>query len=150
MDTTPNIEGVYNQASHQQNRINDMMSVINFCRINPTKWNDIYGDYNYRVIFNLLSAYYSEIRPKLNNKEKPKIDKAEKTIAEYLETNPIVKQVRTVSAYSSTKHSMKFDAKTWDIIRRALTQYQNLIFDSAELHKLLNPSKDNPDAEVIN
>ena len=133
----------FNQAGYQQERINELMNVINYCWINPTQFNDRFVDYNYRVIFRVLTSYYTEIRVKLKT-EKEDIDKVMLDLDGYIETNPIVCVKKNASFYKQDVNGLKFNPEIWKIIKRCLLIYQNKILDAAESHGMGNPTKKNP------
>ena len=130
----------FNQAGYQQERINDLMRVVNLCWINPIQFNERFGDYNYRIIFRVLTSYYSEIRVKFN-KEKEEIDKLMEKLDNFMEYNPILKPHKKCSMYSSGGNMMSFDLKSWEIIKKCLFTYQNKILDGADAHGMGNPTK---------
>ncbi len=133
----------FNQAGYQQERINDLMNVVNYCWINPTKFNERFLDYNYRVIFRVLTSYYTEIRVKLKT-EREDIDKIMDDLCDYMETHPILKSKTNASMYGPDGRGVKFDQKAWKIIHKCLLIYQNKILDAAESHGMGNPTKKNP------
>lgn len=133
----------FNQAGYQQERINDLMRVVNFCWINPTQFNNSFGDYNYRVIYRVLTSYYTEIRVKLKTERKD-IDEVLKNLDSYIEEHPIVKVKKNSPMYGSGGGSVLFDSESWKIIKRCLLIYQNKILDAAESHGMGNPTKKNP------
>lgn len=139
-DNNSKSEVKFNQAAYQQERLNDLMNVINFCWINPTQFNNRFLDYNYRVIFRVLTSYYTEIRVKLKT-EKQEIDKFRDSLYNYIEMNPILKPKRNASMYGNTTNNIKFDTKSWSIIQKGLLVYQNNILDAAESHGMGNPTK---------
>lgn len=131
----------FNQAGYQQERINDLMRVINFCWINPTKFNERFEDYNYRVIFNVLTSYYTEIRVKFTSKEKEGVDKLMENLDNYIETNPIISIKKNSSMYRTDSNKVSFNIKAWSLIKKCLLMYQNKILDGAEQHGMGNPTK---------
>jgi len=142
-ENLPKPEVKFNQAGYQQERINDLMRVVNFCWINPTKFNEGFSDYNYRVIFRVLTSYYTEIRVKLKSERKG-IDELMLQLDNYIEAHPIVKSKNNYSMYKSSGSSLLFDSNSWKVIKRSLLIYQNKILDGAEAHGMGNPTKKNP------
>lgn len=138
----------YNQAAYQQERINELMRTINLCQISPTQFNLAYGEFNYRIIFNVLTTYYMEIRVKLKE-ERKKIDVVMHDLYSYMEANPIVSQGTKSSLYAREEVSSKFNTEAWSIIKRALFIYQNKILDAAESRGMGNPNKKDPSKAVI-
>lgn len=130
----------FNQAGYQQERINELMQVINFCWINPTQFNYKFSDYNYRVIFNVLTSYYTEIRSKLKT-ERENIDKVMKVLDSYIETHPIVKIKKRASLYGDHNDTIGFDNNAWKLIKKSLLMYQNKILDAADSKGMGNPTK---------
>lgn len=147
-DYVPKTEVKFNQAAYQQERINDLMRTINICWINPTQYNMLFRDFNYRVIFRVLTSYYAEIRVKLK-KERKDIDIIMGKLDNFIEANPIVVQGQKQSLYSSPQGNTKFDQKSWKIIKDALFIYQNKILDAADTHGMGNPTKKDPSKAVI-
>lgn len=146
MENKPEVK--FNQAGYQQDRINDLMNVVNYCWINPTQFNNRFLDYNYRVIFRALTSYYTEIRVKLK-KEKEDIDTFMDSLYNYIEKHPILKDKSTASMYGNRGSVLKFDTEAWDIIHRSLHIYQNKILDAAESHGMGNPTKKDPTKAAI-
>tara|TARA_R100001530_G_scaffold136107_1_gene115286 strand:- start:1944 stop:2399 length:456 start_codon:yes stop_codon:yes gene_type:complete len=130
----------FNQAGYQQERINDLMRVVNFCWINPTKFNPSFQDYNYRVIFRVLTSYYTEIRVKLKD-ERESIDKVMHNLDKYIETNPIVSEKKNASLYKSKGNNVNFNTISWELIKNCLLIYQNKILDAADAKGMGNPTK---------
>lgn len=139
----------FNQAAYQQERINALMTVINVCRINLTKFNPTFSDYNYRVVFRTLTSYYTEIRVKLSNTEKEPIDKIMKKLEEYMENNSILIPTRRSTLYGSGSTGMRFNEEAWKVINQNLFIYQNKILDAAEAKGFGNPTKKDPTKAVI-
>ena len=137
----------FNQAGYQQERINDLMRVINLCWINPTQYNYQFNDFNYRVIFRVLTSYYSEIRSKLKT-EREGIDKLMNLLYSYIENKPIVSTKKQASMFN-TSNKTKFDNASWSKINRALFLYQNKILDAAESHGMGNPTIKDPSKAAI-
>ncbi len=137
----------FNQAGYQQERINDLMRVINLCWINPTQYNYQFNDFNYRVIFRVLTSYYSEIRVKLKT-EREEIDKIMNALNNYIETNPIVTNKKQASMFSSNTKT-NFNSASWVKISKALFLYQNKILDAAESHGMGNPTIKDPSKAAI-
>ena len=147
-DTLNKTEVKFNQASYQQERINDLMRTINLCWVNPVQFNFEFSDYNYRVIFRVLTSYYSEIRVKLKE-EREEIDELMKSLDTYIESNPIIIPNTRVSLYNDGSRGMKFKDKTWNIIKKCLFIYQNKILDAAESHGMGNPTIKDPSKAAI-
>lgn len=147
-DNTSKPEVKFNQAFYQQERLNDLMNVINLCWINPTQFNPRFLDYNYRVIFRVLTSYYTEIRVKLKS-EKKDIDEIRHSLYDYMESHPILKPKKNASMYHTSGTNIKFDIKSWSIIHKALIIYQNNILDAAEAHGMGNPTKKDITKAVI-
>lgn len=131
----------FNQAGYQQERINDLMRVINFCWINPTKFNERFEDYNYRIIFRVLTSYYTEIRVKFDVKEKKGVDDLMQKLDDYIEVNPIILIKKNSSMYNVDSNKVSFNIKAWNTIKKCLLIYQNKILDGAEQHGMGNPTK---------
>lgn len=131
----------FNQAGYQQERINDLMRVINFCWINPTKFNERFEDYNYRVIFRVLTSYYTEIRVKFTPIEKTEADKLMKELDNYIESNPIVLIKKNSSMYKTDSNKINFNVEAWNVIKVCLLMYQNKILNGADIHGFGNPTK---------
>jgi len=138
----------FNQAGYQQDRINDLMRIINLCWINPTQFNYTFQDYNYRVIFSVLTSYYTEIRVKLKT-EKEYIDKLMNHLDEYIEANPILKSKKKASLYGNENGTVAFNDDAWKVIKKCLLFYQNKILDGAESHGMGNPTKKDVTKAVI-
>ena len=130
----------FNQAGYQQERINELMQVINYCWINPTQFNQRFLDYNYRVIFRVLTSYYTEIRVKLKT-EREEIDKLMHLLDSYIEAHPIIKNKKKPSMYGDRKETIGFDTTAWELIKKSLLMYQNEILDAADSKGMGNPTK---------
>ncbi len=148
VDTTHKSEVKFNQAAYQQERINDLMRTINLCWVNPIQFNYQFNDYNYRVIFSVLTSYYREIRVKLNT-EKKDIDKLMNNLDSYIENNPILVSRTSSSLYNNASKGIKFNEKAWKIIKGSLSIYQNKILDAAEAHGMGNPTIKDPSKAAI-
>ena len=138
----------FNQAGYQQERINDLMRVVNLCWINPIQFNETFMDYNYRVIFSVLTSYYSEIRVKLKD-EREGIDELMNKLDKYIEANPIVSANKKASLYGNSGGTMNFNEESWRVIKQCLFIYQNKILDCAESHGMGNPTKKDVTKAVI-
>ncbi len=138
-NNVPKSEVKFNQAGYQQERINDLMRVVNLCWINPIQFNERFMDYNYRVIFSVLTSYYSEIRVKLKTERKD-IDKIMNKLDAYIEANPIVSSNKKASLYGNSGGTMNFNEESWIVIKQCLFIYQNKILDCAESYGMGNPS----------
>lgn len=139
----------FNQAGYQQERINDLMRVINACWINPTQFNERFGDYNYRVIFRVLTSYYKEIRSKLK-KERTEIDNIMFKLEAYIEAHPILVTNKKVTLYGKSSGDISFSDNSWNIINKCLFVYQNKILDGADAHGMGNPTKKDIRNAMIN
>lgn len=148
VDSISRGEVKFNQAAYQQERINSLMTVINVCRINLTQYNHAFNDYNYRVVFNVLTSYYTEIRVKLSSTEQEPIDDLMNALEEYIEKNPIILSVKKNSMYNKTT-STKFNQEAWQVINKVLFVYQNKILDAADKKGFGNPTKKDPTKAVI-
>lgn len=135
-----NLQGQFNQAAFQQVRLNDLLTVINYCWINPTQYNHQYQDFNYRVIFRSLSSFYSEVKP-FFEKESVALDQIREDLDDFIEANPIVTSVNHASAYNK-KSGSSFNSESWRTIRKALQLFHDKIIAAAHAHDLLNPVKD--------
>lgn len=146
-DNVNKSEVKFNQAGYQQERINDLMRVINLCWINPTQFNERFADLNYRIIFQVLTSYYTEIRVKLKTERKD-IDELMNKLDVYIEKNPILENSKRSTLYGSTS-GIEFNSKSWNVIKLALRAYQNKILDGAEAHGMGNPTKKDITKAVI-
>jgi hypothetical protein len=145
-DENPSSNVKYNAGYFHTQRIHEIQSMINICKINPTTYNQDYNSWNYEIWLNCLNALLDEIWSNLDDDdddEKSEIKQANKVRKGVL--GPIRKlsivQPKNVDSFSNKK-VLVINNEEWYKIYDLLMMYDNYIKILMKKHGWNNPEGD--------
>lgn len=145
-----NVQAQFNQASYQQVRLNERISINQRLWSFPLVFNDVYQCYNYEVIFNSQCQILSEICPKLKDIEFKSIDEKRKEIEDLQSKGNLWDIVSVSKGYmSGTRKSKRINFKNWSILKTKLFEFGNELMRLMDSKGLGNPNKADPTAAII-
>ena len=121
----------HNQSEYLQQRLNNIMSNITKLWANPITFDRELLDYNYKIIFQDLRSYYSEIKTE-DNKD---LDKLSEELDNLIRTTSIVISKQQITGYHRMGQKKIFNTEAWNIINKKLRTYQDKIL--AESKKIM-------------
>lgn len=147
--TRPADQSIFNQAQFEQIRLNEIMREVNAASINPLAYNEMYSEYNYKIIFRTLTMYYGEVASKFTDTENKKIDELKEQLQKVIDGHDVFIRPK-VNSVIIKNPTLRVDVRIWNPIRDGLFKYQRLILKTAQKHGLGNPTKKNPATAALN
>ena len=138
MEVTNRDEVIFNQAQYQQRRLDKLFERIDFLNINPTINHPIYGEYNYKIIFNDLISVFSTISAKCVKEEKDGIKLLRDRIEELLATKPPHK---LISNMRGKQVMSRLCYPAWSLLSKELRNLRDELELLMDVHGFGNPSK---------
>lgn len=131
----------FNEASLKMIRIHESQRLINRLRVNMLAMDGDTRMYHYQILIAELLSLLSEVRPKMNTKEKEKASEWRDKITNLLETLPIVKQ------YWKDNHRGKqlmsrIDNTSWLTLRKEIFGLEDFVREQIEVHGLSSPNQE--------
>jgi len=129
----------FNSALFQMQRLHDLQSKINECNTNLLAFNEMIGIYNYQLMVSCLNSLFQEMVGKLSEKEKDQVEEIRNSITTHLEEYPIHK---TRHHPNNHKPYIEFSEDIWRVHKKKLIEYETLIRELLDKHKLNAPSEE--------
>lgn len=128
----------FNSAIAQTQRIADIQSKINQCKINPFIPDiDNLNLYNFEVWHSCLNSLYSEARPKCTEKERDNYEALNRGVIALFKKCPPAKKDGSDKVYFDTE------------VLEALVLLENLIREYLDIHQLNTPNLKDPSAAMV-
>jgi hypothetical protein len=130
------IESKFNEAQFQMIRGHEIQANLNLCKLNLVGWNNEFNDYNYKIVFLLLTNLYSESSPKFTDTEKKQCEDLKNKIEYAMMKFPIHKTRRNLE-----ERKTYTDGVAYKIIKDLLFEYEIMIRKHRDKHGLSSPNK---------
>jgi len=137
-------QGKYNQAFFLQIRLHELWLRIDRMSTNLLDKSEMFGIYNYEVVFNDLCSILRMVRPYLHKADKEKIEDERKKIQTFINTEKI-NGVKVDGA----KRYRTFDRNKWNELKELIYTFELNIEEYAHKHGLGNPTKSDPSRALI-
>lgn len=131
-------EAQFNQASFQQQRINELLLRVDRLSINPLEFNQTFNSRNYEIIFNDLCSVLLTISAKLTLKEKKDAFKDKVYLRSKISKYPV---------FINIKNGLICRRLIWEAFETLLFDFRVKIEMLIDKHGFGNPSK--PDRSKI-
>ena len=109
-------------------RVNEILVLLNQCKMNPLAWNLEQSDWNYNLILRCIENLYGEVEGFLNDKETQKAIDINLKIKELMEEYPIKDNIKKPNLYNQ---------KSYEILMKAFGYYERIIKRYGTKYKLL-------------
>jgi len=133
METTDPISAKFNSGLLQTQRIDKILSHLNFCKNNPLATDSDLMEYNYKLWFNELGNLHDEIDAYMDDIERKDCIRFRQVIEDY---------IRDVQVYTNPRNPNCFDSKGWRKIKGALELYERFLKRAGFRHQILNSQKE--------
>jgi len=143
-NTEPNVDGQvsdWNEAGLKMIRIHRIQTELNVAMMNPLQRNES-EDYNYIVVFNLISRLYHEGKPKYATKEILEVDGFKNVIDELLIKFP-VHATKINNGYNGSTKVDIFNSGNWKLIKTLLEIFESKVKLYNDVHGLSTKNTEN-------
>ncbi len=141
-------EAQYNQASYQQQRINELLSIIDRCSMNPLLFIPEINSYNYQIVIQNLGSIFSTTQSKFQKGGKKDVIKIQKEITDLESSNPIWKTI-FIDSRSGRRIGTFLQPESWKNYWKKICDYRILLETLMDTHGFGNPTKDDAGMSVI-
>ncbi len=118
----------HNQAEYEQARLDAILTKVNALWANPTAFDEVEGTHNYRIIYQSLRSYFSEIRTKGDEE----LTKLGDELGDLISSRPIINSRPSVAGYYRIEPRPTFNHKLWSLINTKLREYQDKILEKTK------------------
>lgn len=118
----------FNAGVLQTVRIDKILDLLNFCKINPIAWNEDQLDWNYNVWMGCVENLYGEVEGFLSKLESDGILTIKLKIDEMIKTYPI---------RENYKKPNQINVSNFEVIKKAISYYERVVKRYGVKYKLL-------------
>jgi hypothetical protein len=125
-----------NPAWLKMERLNEINSLINNSKLNPSAFNIDYSEYNYLLWLRGINNLLQEVEPKFEDTEKERIYKLKAAIETNLNNFPVMEVKNELGRQKTLWNEL-----LWRIYKKWFEQYENEVKTLADKHGLDTPQQ---------